>query len=224
MKILVVEDEHRIATSLKKGLEQEGYLVDLAFNGDDGLDQANSIDYDCIILDLMLPGTDGIAICKELRKADIHTPIIMLTARGQLSDKLRGFEAGADDYLPKPFAFDELLARVKSQTRKNNKHNDSVIEVEDLVINTKLREVRRGAENISLSAREYSLLEYLSLHQRHTLTKEQIIGYVWEYDSDILPNTVEVYIKKLRQKIDLPFPDKAPLIHTVRGFGYKLGK
>lgn len=224
MKILVVEDEHRLATSIQKGLSQEGYQVDLAFNGDDGLDMATSINHDVIVLDLMLPGIGGLEICKSLRESDIHTPIIMLTAKGQLSDKLLGFQVGADDYLTKPFAFEELLARINSLSKRPPKTSSLVIEVADLTINTKTFEVRRAGQDISLTSREYRLLEYLAKNQNQILTKEQIISYVWEYDSEVLPNIVEVYVKKLRNKIDLPFFTQSPLLQTVRGFGYKLGK
>lgn len=224
MKVLIVEDEHRIATAIQKGLVQEGYQADVSFSGTDGLDMASTIDYDVIILDLMLPGMDGLTVCKTLREQDIHTPILMLTAKSQLSDKLIGFQVGADDYLTKPFAFEELLARLKSLTRRPSPATPSLVKVDDLTLNTKTYEVRRNGQDITLTQREYRLLEYLVRHARQILTKEQIISYVWEYDSDILPNTVEVYIKKLRNKIDLPFPDSASLLTTIRGFGYRLGK
>lgn len=222
MKILVIEDDHRIATSLQKGLNQEGFNTDISFNGDDGLDQASTIDYDLIILDLMLPGVSGLDICKKLRDLDIHTPIIMLTAKSQLNDKLLGFKVGADDYLTKPFSFDELLARINSLTKRSHSTESHILQCGELTMNTKNYQVRRNGQNIDLTSREYSLLEYLLRHHGQILTKEQIISYVWEYDSDILPNTVEVFIKKLRKKIDSAFPEKESMIETVRGFGYRL--
>lgn len=222
MKILVVEDEHRLAVSIQKGLEQENFSVDVAFNGEDGLDQASTVDYDVLILDLMLPGLNGLEICKQLRDQDIHTPILMLTAKSQLQDKLLGFKVGADDYLSKPFAFEELLARVKSLSKRGSSKSESVLQISDLTLNNKSFAVSRSGQEISLTSKEFVLLEYLLRHQNQILTKEQIISYVWDYDSNVLPNTIEVYIKKLRNKIDLPFPKSKQLIHTIRGFGYKL--
>lgn len=222
MKVLVVEDEHRIATSISKGLNEEGFVVDLAYTGDDGLDLASTVDYDVIILDLMLPGISGLEVCKSLRDQEIYTPILILTAKSNLADKLTGFNAGADDYLGKPFAFEELLARVNSLSKRAHPKSITVLQVGDLTMNTKTWQVRRNGLDISLTSKEFSLLEYFMRHPNQILTKEQIIGYVWNYDSDILPNTVEVYIKKLRQKIDIAFSDRKPLIETVRGFGYKL--
>lgn len=224
MRILVVEDEHRIANSIKKGLEQERYAVDVAYTGTDGFDLASTEDYDGIILDIMLPEMDGIEICKQLRKDKIHTPILMLTAKGQIEDKITGLDAGADDYMTKPFSFDELLARVRALTRRQGIILNNVLSVEDLSLDTKQYVVKRGGENIKLSSKEFSLLEYLIGHKNTIVTKDQIIAHVWDYDSDILPNTIEVYIKNLRNKIDKPFHNKKPLIHTVRGFGYKVGK
>lgn len=224
MRILVVEDEHKIANSIKKGLEQESYAVDVAYTGDDGFDLASSESYDLILLDILLPGLDGIQICKKLRSAGNHTPILLLTAKGQVSDKVSGLDAGADDYLTKPFAFEELLARVRALIRRPKNSTGITLSVEDLSLNTVSYEVRRDANLIQLSSKEFSLLEYLLRHPNQTLSKEQIIAHVWNYDSDILPNTVEVYIGYLRTKIDKPWPHKSPLIHTIRGFGYKLGK
>jgi len=223
MRILVVEDEHKIANAIKKGLEQEAYAVDVAFDGLEGFDLAASQDYDVIILDLMLPQMDGIEICRKLREMQRHTPILMLTARGQLSDKVKGLNAGADDYLVKPFAFVELLARIKALTRRPKESLGAVLSVADLSLNNISYCVQRGSTNIRLSKKEFALLEYLLRHKGKILTKDQIINHVWDYDADILPNTVEVYIGYLRNKIDKPFKNKPPLIHTVRGFGYKVG-
>jgi DNA-binding response OmpR family regulator len=223
MRILVVEDEHLIANSIKKGLEQERFAVDVAYSGGDGFDLASTEEYDLIILDLMLPEIDGLTICKNLRENKIHTPVLMLTAKGQIRDKVVGLDEGADDYLTKPFAFEELLARIRALIRRPALSLNPVLEISDLALNTQSFEVKRGNKIINLSHKEFSLLEYLLRNTHRTLTKEQIIGHVWNYNADILPNTVEVYIKKLRNKIDEPFKNSKPLIQTIRGFGYRLG-
>lgn len=224
MKILVVEDEHKIANAIKKGLEQESYAVDVAYDGIAGFDLAVTQDYDLIVLDLMLPRIDGMEICKKLREEEhIHTPILMLTAKGQVKDKVDGLNAGADDYLAKPFAFAELLARIKALTRRPKDSLGSILDIEDLSLNTLTYEVKRAGRNIRLSKKEFALLEYLLRHKGKILTKDQIMNHVWNYDADILPNTVEVYIGYLRNKIDKPFKGSARLIHTVRGFGYRIG-
>lgn len=223
MRILVVEDEHRIASSIKKGLEQEHYAADVAYNGTDGYDLAASEDYDLIILDLMLPGLDGLEICRQLRKNNIHTPILILTAKSQIEDRVKGLDDGADDYLTKPFSFEELLARVRALSRRPRQSLDPVLTVVDLELDTRSFQVKRHDHAIQLSGKEFALLEYLLRHPHQILKKDQIIAHVWDYESDILPNTVEVYIGNLRKKIDLPFKNLPPLIHTVRGFGYKIG-
>lgn len=224
MRILIVEDEHKIANSIKKGLEQESYAVDVAYDGTDGFDLASTEDYDVIILDLLLPGMGGVTICKELRKDGIHIPILMLTAKGQLNDRVEGLDAGADDYLVKPFAFEELLARIRALIRRPKASFGSVLNYDDLSLNTQTYEIKRGKKVIYLSKKEFALLEYLLRHPNIVLTKEQLINHVWDYDADILPNTVEVYIGYLRNKIDKPFKNKPALIHTIRGFGYKIGE
>lgn len=216
MKVLVVEDEHKIANSIKKGLEQEGMVVDVSYSGNDGHDLASEGNYDVIVLDLMLPDMDGVSICKKLRAENIHTPILMLTAKGQLEDKVNGLNSGGDDYLVKPFAFTELLARIKALGRRPKNGTGTVLKYEDLTMDTISYEVKRGERKIKLSKQEFSLLEYLMRHQNKILSKEQIINSVWDYEADVLPNTVEVYIGYLRNKIG------KDLIHTVRGFGYKL--
>jgi len=222
MRILIVEDEHRIANSIKKGLEQEKYAVDVAYDGESGYDLANTEEYDAIVLDLMLPKMDGVTICTNLRRENIHTPIIILTARGDIEDRVNGLNSGADDYLPKPFAFSELLARLKALTRRPKQTLDTVLAVDDLRLNTLNYEVERGKKHIKLSKTEYRLLEYLMRHSGQIVSKEKIISHVWDYDADVLPNTVEVYIGYLRNKIDKSFPNSKQLIHTVRGFGYRL--
>lgn len=222
MRVLIIEDEHKIANSIKRGLEQESFVVDVAYDGEQGFDLASSENYDVIILDLLLPKMDGLEICKQLRKEEIHTPILMLTAKGQLEDRVNGLNAGADDYLVKPFAFVELLARLRALARRPKTSLQPVLEVKDLSLNTLTFEVRRGGKLIKLSKKEYALLEYLIRNKGKTLSKDQIISNVWDYNADILPNTVEAYIGYLRNKIDKPFKNKPALIQTIRGFGYKI--
>jgi two-component system, OmpR family, response regulator len=224
MKILIVEDEHRIANTIKKGLEQERFAVDVAYDGTAGYDLASSEEYDVIVLDLMLPGMDGMTICKNLRTNHIHTPILMLTARGQLQDKIAGFEAGADDYMTKPFAFEELLARIRALFRRPKEITEELLKVDDLTLDPKTFAVIRAKTPIHLSSKEFALLEYLMRHAHTILTKDQIISHVWDYEADILPNTVEVYIRNLRNKIDIPFTHLPALLYTIRGFGYRIGK
>lgn len=223
MRILVVEDEHRIADSIRKGLEHEFYAVDIAYDGNEGFDLAATEDYDLIILDLLLPGMNGVELCRRLRQRKKHTPILMLTAKGQVRDKVEGLNAGADDYLAKPFAFEELLARIRALTRRPRDTIGSVLSVGDLTLNALTYEVKRAGTAIQLSKKEFALLEYLLRNANKIVTKEQIISHVWNYDADILPNTVEVYVGYLRNKIDRPFKSR-PLIHTIRGFGYKVGE
>ena len=220
MKILVVEDEHLIANALKKGLEQEHYIVDLAFDGIEGFDLASSGEYDLVLLDLMLPKMDGLEICRQLRDQQVHVPILILTAKSQLEDKIKGLNCGADDYLTKPFAFEELLARIRALTRRPKSAAAEILTVGDLSLNLSTYEVIRQKKHITLSSKEYSLLECLMRHANKILSKNQLIQYVWSYESDILPNTVEVYIRNLRQKIDKNY--KVKLIKTIRGFGYKI--
>lgn len=222
MRILIVEDEHKIANSLKKGLQQEGYAVDVAYDGLDGFDLASTEDYGVIILDLMLPRMDGVTICKNLREVKIHTPILILTAKGEIDDKVEGLNSGADDYLVKPFSFVELLARIRALLRRPKADIGTTLTVSDLTLDTLSYEVKRAGKIIQLSKKEFTLLEYLMRHAGKTLTKDQIICNVWNYDADILPNTVEVYIGYLRGKIDRKFPKEKHLIHTVHGFGYKI--
>lgn len=221
MRILLIEDEHKIANSISKGLEQENYAVDICYDGTSGYDFAVGEEYDAIILDRMLPGIDGIDICRRLRAENIHTPVLMLTAKGQIDDRVEGLNAGADDYLLKPFAFSELLARIKALIRRPQKSISQELTIDNLTLNSLTYEVKRGDKLIKLSSKEYALLEYLMHHPNTIITKEKIISHVWNYDSDVLPNSVEVYIKHLRDKIDAPF-DRPHLLHTVRGFGYKL--
>jgi DNA-binding response OmpR family regulator len=223
MRILIVEDEHKIAGAIKRGLEQESYAVDVCFDADTGLSSALSEEYDVIVLDRMLPGLiEGVEIAKEIRAEGIHTPILMLTAKGEIQDRVTGLNAGADDYLVKPFAFEELLARIRALMRRPQDTQGTVLKLDDLSLDPVKLEARRADKQLSLSSKEFALLEYLLRNQNRILTKDNIISHVWDYDADILPNTVEVYMGYLRGKIDKPF--KGPnLIQTVRGFGYRLG-
>ena len=216
MKVLVVEDEHKIANSIKKGLELENFVADVAFDGTEGFDMAASGDYDVIILDLMLPGMDGVEICKELRSEGVHTPILMLTAKSQIVDKVKGLNAGADDYLAKPFAFEELLARVKALNRRPKKLDGKILSAGEIVLDTQKQTVTSEGKEMLLSVKEFSLLEYFLRHPNQVISKDRLIASVWNYDTDILPNTVEVFVASLRKKLGREG------IKTVRGFGYKV--
>lgn len=224
MRILIVEDDHKIANAIKKGLEQETFAVDVSYDGKDGLGNALTFDYDLVILDRMLPETDGLKICQAMREKKLKTPVIILTAKDKIHDRVEGLNAGADDYLIKPFAFEELLARVRALLRRPNIVNRNILKIDNLELNTVNFEVKREGKIIKLSSKEFALLEYLMRNPNRILTKENIISHVWDYDADILPNTVEVYIGYLRKKIDIPFKKFFPLIQTIRGFGYKIGK
>ncbi len=222
MRILIVEDESKIANSLKKGLEQEGFAVDTAFDGLSGYDLALTEPYDAIILDLMLPKMDGMELCSRIREEDVTTPVLMLTAKDTLNDKVQGLNTGADDYLTKPFAFEELLARTRALLRRPSDSTTDILKTADLIVDVQNHLVKREEDEISLSKKEFALLEYLLRNKGRVVTKNQIIQHVWNFDADILPNTVEVYIGYLRDKLEKQFPEKPKLIKTVRGFGYKL--
>ncbi|MGH7241614.1 MAG: response regulator transcription factor [Candidatus Saccharimonadales bacterium] len=222
MRILVVEDDSKIAQAVKKGLELKGYAVDTVHDGEGGLSYAIDADYDLVVLDRMLPGIDGVELCRRVREQGVQTPILMLTARGTIGDKVEGLNSGADDYLVKPFSFDELNARVKALLRRPLTHTGTVIKLDDLSLDTTSYEVTRAGEQIKLSHKEFALLEYFMHHPGQVVTKDMIINHVWDEDALVLPNTVEVYIGYLRNKIDRPFPDSKPLLQTLRGFGYKL--
>lgn len=221
MRVLVIEDEHKIARVLQKALEQETYAVDVAYDGDSGYGMATTEPYDVAIIDRDIPGSyDGIAIVKAMRAAKVHTPVLILGSLDSVSERVSGLDAGADDYLVKPFALEELLARVRALLRRPTEQQSDVLTAGDLSLDTVSYAVERDGKPIRLTSKEFALLEYLLRNQGRPLSKETIINHVWDYEADVLPNTVEVYIKYLRTKIDLPF--KSPLIHTVRGFGYKL--
>jgi DNA-binding response OmpR family regulator len=222
MRILVVEDDTKIAAAVKKGLELKGFAVDAVHDGETGLAHAIDSDYDLVVLDRMLPGIDGVELVRRVREQGVSTPVLMLTARGTIGDRVEGLNSGADDYLVKPFSFDELNARVKALLRRPVKHTGTIIKLDDLSLDTTTYEVKRGDTPIKLSNKEFSLLEYFMHHQGQVITKDMIINHVWDEDALVLPNTVEVYIGYLRNKIDRPFPGSKPLLHTLRGFGYKL--
>ncbi len=223
MRILVVEDDKKIAGAIKRGLELKGYAVDMVHDSDTGLSYAVDADYDAIILDRMLPGSmDGVAVAQRARSEGQQAPILMLTARGSIGDKVEGLNSGADDYLVKPFSFDELTARLKALLRRPPAVTGTVMKVGDLTVDATNYEVKRGRAVVKLSAKEFALLEYFMHHPGQVITKDMIINHVWDEDAYVLPNTVEVYIGYLRNKIDRPFPNSKPLLHTMRGFGYKL--
>lgn len=221
MRILIIEDEHKIAQALKKALQQENYAVDVSYDGDDGYAMATTEPYDLNIIDWMIPGKhNGLEIVKAMRSAKIHTPVILLTAKGTIDDRTTGLDSGADDYLVKPFALEELLARVRALLRRPVEVQQTVLTCGDLSLNTITFEVTRGDTMINLTGKEFALLEYLLRNQGKPSNKDTIIAHVWDYNADVLPNTVEVYMKYLRQKVDDPF--KSHLLHTIRGFGYKI--
>ena len=223
MRILVVEDERKIARALKKALEQEHYAVDVCFDGDNGVAMATTEPYDLMILDRMMPGAcDGIGIIQAVRKKDIHTPILLLTALGGTNDTVDGLNAGADDYLVKPYALDELIARTRALLRRTPQLESDVLAAEDLSLDTSKRKVTRAGRDIPLTSKEFGLLEYLLRNKNRPISKNSIMQHVWDYDANILPNTIEVYVKYLRAKIDKPFGAGKELIQTVRGFGYKI--
>lgn len=223
MKVLIVEDEHKIANTIRDGLKQNNYIVDVAYDGEEGFNLASTEDYDVIILDLMLPGMDGLTICKNLREEEkIHTPILMLTARGSTEDKVKGLDAGADDYLAKPFSFSELMARIRALLRRPKQSLEQVLKAKDLELNTLTKQVKRSGKVLDISKKEFSILEYLMRNKNSVVSRDQIISHVWNYDSDVLPNTVEVFVGFLRKKIDEPFRNKSKIIKTVRGFGYTI--
>ncbi|HLI69386.1 MAG TPA: response regulator transcription factor [Ktedonobacteraceae bacterium] len=222
MHILVVEDEQRLAYLLRRVLLEERHTVDLANDGLSGLELALSDSYDAIILDLMLPGMNGLEICRQMRAEQIMTPVLMLTARGAVEDRVTGLNVGADDYLTKPFAMEELLARVKALLRRRDRRFDDMLQltVGDLTLDLIRHEARRAGRVIDLTAKEFALLEYLMRHAGQVLTRTQIVDAVWCYDMEVLSNVVDIYIHYLRDKIDQGFSH--PLIKTVRGVGYKI--
>ena len=222
MRVLVAEDEPKMARIVRQGLEEDGYAVDLVGNGVDAVWMARENHYDCVVLDVMLPGTDGFEACRTLRQEGVWSPILMLTARDAVADRVRGLDAGADDYLVKPFSFDEFLARVRALTRRRPAERPVRLEVADLVLDPATKEVRRAGVPIILTPKEFALLEYLMEHEGEVVSRTRILEHVWDWNYDGLSNVVDVYVRYLRNKVDRPFD--VPLIHPVRGSGYLLGK
>jgi DNA-binding response OmpR family regulator len=220
MRILIVEDEKSLADILKKGLEEEDYAVDVAYNGEDGLFMAENEPSDLIILDIMLPIVDGMTILKKIRKAGVKTPVLMLTAKDTLMDKVSGLDTGADDYLTKPFLFEELLARIRALLRRISETKTSTIEIEDLVINMATHEVKRNGRDILLSAKEYVLLEFMAMNRNKVLSRTMLTEHLYDYDFDLDSNVIDVFIHRIRNKIEKGGEKK--LIHTLRGSGYML--
>ena len=222
MRILVIEDEIKIAQFIKRGLKEEGYAVDIASDGEEGDFFLSSNDYDLIILDLMLPKIDGLTLCRKLRKEGKQTPIIMLTAKDTVKDKVRGLDSGADDYLSKPFAFEELLARIRVLLRKKDSKIVTQLKINDLSMDLLTQKVTRADREIELTVKEYALLEYLMRNAGNIVTRTMISEHVWDINFDTMTNVIDVYINYLRNKIDSGFENK--MIHTVRGKGYLLKK
>lgn len=223
MRILVVEDEPRIVEFVKRGLEQEGFQVDVAADGKIGLSYALSYAYDVIVLDIMLPFMNGFEICAEIRNRGMDTPVIMLTARDAVADRVEGLNTGADDYLTKPFAFEELIARIKAVSRRKRVAiTANFVRVGDLEIDLDRHKVTRSGQDIELTPKEFKLLEYLAINKDKVLSRTKIMENVWGFDFDAETNVVDVYIRYLRQKLDNGFETK--LIKTIRGFGYMVGE
>ena len=221
MRVLIVEDERKISAYVKRGLEESGYAVDAAYTGREALDWAESAPYDVIVLDILLPEMDGLSVCRELRQKKNRTPILMLTARDSIDDRVAGLDAGADDYLVKPFAIKELLARLRALSRRaGDVPKSPIMEFADLTLDTSTRQVKRQGRTIELAAKEYAVLECLMREPERVLTRTLIAEHVWNYDTFNQSNVVDVYIRNLRRKIDDGFDVK--LLHTVRGAGYRL--
>jgi DNA-binding response OmpR family regulator len=222
MRILLVEDNRRLSDSLRMILQDDGYAVDVAYDGFDGEEMGLLPGHDVIILDIMLPGKDGLEVCRELRNRRISTPILMLTARDALEDRVVGLDSGADDYLVKPFEVDELRARVRALLRRDSPDKSGTLQVADLELDPATHTVRRGGQLVELTAKEFSLLEYLMRRPNHLITREMAEEHLWSYDHVIASNVVDVYIRRLRRKIDDPHPVK--LLETIRGAGYRIRK
>lgn len=220
MRALVIEDEPGVARFVRQGLREAAFAVDVAENGPDGFDLAVTHDYDVIVLDLMLPGRDGFSILEELRRREVRTPVICLTARDAVDDRVRGLNLGADDYLSKPFSFSELLARIRALLRRGQRLVHKPVEVADLTIDLAARAVHRAGKRIDLSQREFALLEFLGRNAGHIVSRTMLLEHVWDMNQDPLTNVVDVHINRLRKKVDHGFAK--PLIHTIRGVGYVL--
>jgi DNA-binding response OmpR family regulator len=220
VRILIVEDNKHLSDSLQMTLEDDGYAIDIAYDGLDGEEMALLGTYDVIILDIMLPQKDGMAVCRELRNKRINTPVLMLTARDALDDRVNGLDSGADDYLVKPFEVDELRARIRALLRRESSSKSGLLQVGDLSLDPATHAVERAGKPVELTAREYSLLEYFMRHPNHLISREMAESHLWSYDQAVSSNVVDVYIRRLRRKIDDPHEIK--LFETVRGAGYRL--
>ena len=222
MRILIIEDNQKLANSLKRGLEHEGFAVDCVFDGEAGQRrlEMNQYDYDTVILDIMLPKIDGITLCRSLREKQIFVPVIMLTAKDTTEDKIKGLNCGADDYLVKPFSFEELLARIRALLRRPKNSLPIELEIKDLVLNVATRKVSRRGKEIALTLKEFALLEFLMRNSDKVVTREQILDHTWDFAFDSFSNVVDVHIKNLRRKIDSGYHEK--LLETIRGMGYRL--
>jgi len=218
LRLLVVEDEPSLLSIITKRLKEEGYGVDSAKDGREGENYISSAEYDCIILDIMIPFQDGLTLLRKIRAKNISAPVLLLTAKDSIDDRVTGLDSGADDYLVKPFSFDELLARVRAMLRRHKDKKNTVLSVGDLEMDTITRQVQRGGKVIELTSKEYSILEYFLRNKNRVLTKSQIAEHVWNYDFEYNSNIVEVYVRYLRRKMDEEFKNK--LIHTIRGGGY----
>ncbi len=221
IRVLLIEDDRKAAKLLGKGLREEGFVVDVALTGEDGEEQAKVNEYDVIVLDWLLPAKDGIAVCRALRAGDVSTPILMLTARDSLADRISGLSTGADDYLTKPFAFAELLARIRALLRRSRLAQPAALRVADLTLDPARRRATRGGVPIALTSTEYAILEVLMRSAGEIVSRTRLVERVWNEASEVLDNLVDVHVSHLRKKIDRG--SSAPLIHTVRGFGYQLG-
>ena len=222
MRILIVEDEHKIAAFLQRGLVEEGYAVDVAYDGDDALDWLLVVPFDLIILDVLLPKRSGVEVARSLRQRGFHTPVLMLTARDAVEDRVRGLDSGADDYLTKPFAFSELLARIRALLRREPSTRASLLQVADLTLDPATHRVARAGVPITLANKEYQILEYLLRNPDRVLTRTMIVEHVWGYDYENESNVIDVHIRSLRRKLD--DEQSVKLIHTIRGVGYRLAE
>ncbi len=221
MRVLVIEDDRKAARVLSKGLHEEGFVVDVAATGEEGEEQAMVNEYDAIVLDWLLPGKDGIAVCRALRAQGVSTPILMLTARDSLADRVSGLGTGADDYLTKPFAFAELLARIRALLRRSRAVRPAVLKVADLTLDPATRRVMRGGVPVALTSKEYAILEMLMQSAGEIVSRTRLVERVWDEASEVIDNLVDAHVSHLRKKIDRG--GTGPLLHTVRGFGYRLG-
>lgn len=220
MRILVIEDNHRLNSSLTAGLVHEGYSVDSAYDGQEGQDLAEMTPYDLILLDILLPQKDGLVVCRDLRRRRVHTPILLLTARDSVDDRVQGLDCGADDYLVKPFAMRELLARLRALLRRQQPPSQGRLEMGDLEVDPVTHTAQRAGQPLDLTPKEFALLEYLLYHPNQVVTREMIEQHIWNYDFECESNVIDVYVRRLRRKIDAPFAVK--LLTTVRGVGYRL--